>query len=101
MSDPRYRPEPEIIPPGAPEPRWENQPRGRGQARVWVWPSDPRATPLRYRRPGPLGLIMLFAAIAALGALGFFIFLGALTIAVPVVAAIVLASIIGGVLRRL
>jgi hypothetical protein len=42
-----------------------------------------------------------FAAIAALGALGFFVFLGALAIAIPVVAALVLACLIGGMLRRL
>jgi hypothetical protein len=103
MSEPTHRqPEPEIIPPGAPQPRWEDQRRGRsGTTRAWVWTSDQRGTRLRYGRPGPLGLVLLFAAIAALGALGFFVFLGALAIAIPVVAALVLAGLIGSVLRRL
>jgi hypothetical protein len=33
--------------------------------------------------------------------LGFFVFLGALAITLPVIAALVLAGIIGGILRRL
>ncbi len=102
MSEPTRRPpEPEIIPPGAPEPRWEDVRRARSTTRIYSWTSAQNGGRLRYGRPGPLGLIVLFAAIAALGALGFFVFLGALAITIPVVAALVLVGLIGGVLRRL
>lgn len=98
-------PEAEIIPPGAPDPgRWADRRAGgreRGQTRVWAWSSDPRYGRLRYGRPGPLGLIAIFAGLAALGAIGFFVFLGALAITLPVIAALVLAGILGGILRRL
>ena len=105
MSDrPDNRPEAEIIPPGTPDSaRWRDRrgPGERERARVWTWSNDPRYRGLRYGRPGPLGLIAIFAALAALGALGFFVFLGALAITLPVIAALVLAGIIGGILRRL
>ncbi len=101
MSEQSHRPEPEIIPPGAAESaRWQDRRSGGGQ-RVWVWSSDQGGTRLRYGRPGPLGLVLVFAALAALGALGFFVFLGALAIAIPVVAALVFVGVIGSVLRRL
>jgi hypothetical protein len=102
MSEPTRRPpEPEIIPPGAPTPTWDDVRRARNTTRVWVWTNDRGGTRLRYGRPGPLGLVILFAGLAALGALGFFVFLGALAITIPVVAALVLVGLIGGVLRRL
>jgi len=97
------RPEAEIIPPGTPDPaRWRDR-RGnaREQQRVWAWSNDPRYARLRVGRPGPLGLIAVFAGLAVLGALGFFVFLGALAIALPVIAALVVFGIIGGILRRL
>ena len=102
-----HRPEPEIIPPGADTTRWqdqrdgqERQNRGR-QGRVWVWSNDPRYARLRPGRPGPLGLVIVFAALAVLGALGFFVFLGALAITLPIIAALVIVSLLGGILRRL
>ena len=106
MSDHGNRhPEAEIIPPGAPDPgRWADRrgrASGRERTRVWSWSNDPRYGGLRYGRPGPLGLIAIFAGLAVLGALGFFIFLGALAITLPVIAALVLAGILGGILRRL
>ncbi|HEY3918307.1 MAG TPA: hypothetical protein VGL83_10970 [Stellaceae bacterium] len=97
------RPEPEIIPPGAPDrPRWQDR-RGPqdAQSRVWVWSNDPRYARLRHGAPGPLGIFVIFAALAALGALGFFIFLGAVAITLPLIAALVVAGLIGGILRRL
>ena len=103
MSDERNRrPEAEIIPPGAPDPaRWRDQRGTRQEQRVWAWSNDPRYARLRVGRPGPLGLFAIIAGLAALGALGFFIFLGALALALPVIAALVLAGILGGFLRRL
>jgi len=96
-------PEVEIIPPGAPDPaRWsDRRGGGREQTRVWAWSSDPRYAGLRRGRPGPLGLIAIFAVLAAVGALGFFIFLGALAITLPLIGALVLVGLLGGILRRL
>ena len=95
------RPEVEIIPPGAPDRgRWtERRDGAREQPRIWAWSNDPRYAKLRPQ--GALGPIVVFAALAALGALGFFVFLGALAITLPLIAALVLAGIIGGILRRL
>lgn len=97
------RPEAEIIPPGAPDPtRWaDRRGNGRERARVWAWSNDPRYAGLRTGRPGPLSLIAIFATLAALGALGFFVFLGALAITLPLIGALVLVGILGGILRRL
>ncbi|HEX4194708.1 MAG TPA: hypothetical protein VHY80_16490 [Stellaceae bacterium] len=96
-------PEAEIIPPGAPDPmRWADR-RGNGpeRARVWAWSNDPRYTGLRRGRPGPLALVAIFIALAALGAVGFFVFLGALAFTLPLIGAVVLVGVIGGILRRL
>ena len=102
MSDSSRRPEAEIIPPGAGNPsQWQDQRDPRRDARVWIWTSDPTGTRLRHGRPSPLGFVMIFVALAALGALGFFVFLGALAIAIPVVAALVFAGLVAGALRRL
>jgi hypothetical protein len=104
MNDrPNGHPDAEIIPPGAPDPtRWDDRRAGRREnARVWAWSSDPRYAGLRRGRPGPLALFAIVAGLAALGALGFFVFLGALAITLPIIAALVLAGILGGILRRL
>jgi hypothetical protein len=104
MSDRGNRhPEVEIIPPGAPDPmRWaDRRADGRERAKVWAWSSDSRYAGLRSGRPGPLRLVAIFVALAALGALGFFVFLGALAITLPVIGALVLVGILGGILRRL
>jgi hypothetical protein len=94
-------PEVEIIPPGAPDPVRRNDQRGKDRARVWAWSNDPRYGGLRYGGPGPLGVVAIVAALAGLGALGLFIFLGALAITLPLIGAVVLAGILGGILRRL
>ena len=104
MSDSQNRhPEAEIIPPGAPDPTpWsDRRGEGRERARVWAWSNDPRYAGLRRGRTGPLGLIVIFATLAALGALGFFVFLGALAITLPLIAALVIVGLLGGILRRL
>ena len=101
MSDP-HRPEPEILPPGAADPaQWQDRRQTGRDARVWIWTSDPRGSRLRYGRPGPLGVVMIFAALAALGVIGFFVFLGVLAIAIPVAAALVFVGFVAAVLRRL
>jgi hypothetical protein len=98
------RPEAEIIPPGADPSPWRDRrdPRQSGrQQRVWMWSNDPRRGGLRYHRPGPLALVGIFAAVAALGAIGFFVFLGALAITLPLIAALLIVGLLGGILRRL
>src|SRR5579875_3622993 len=93
-------PEAEIIPPGAdPAARWQDS-RGRqgpfsGRDRMWVWSNDLRYRGLPYGRPGPLGMLAIFAALAALGAIGFFVFLGAVAITLPLIAALMVAGIVG------
>jgi len=98
------RPEAEIIPPGSDAARWQSRQDEHGpfsaQSRVWVWSNDPRYARLRQGRPSPLGVFVVFAALAAL-ALGFFVFLGAVAITLPLIAALVIVGVIGGVLRRL
>ena len=104
MSDPpNHRPEAEIIPPGAPDPsRWADRRGNRQeQARVWVWSNDPRYAGLRRGRPGPLGLIAIVVALAGLGALGFFVFVGILAVTLPLVGAAILIGLLAGLLRRL
>ncbi len=101
MSEPSG-PGPEIIPPDAADPaRWQDQRRRDKGARIWVWTSDQRGTRLRYGRPGPFAWFIAVATLAALGALGFFVFLGALTILIPFMAALVLIGLIAGIVRRL
>ncbi len=100
MNDPHH-PEPEIIPPGAGDPaRWQDR-SGARQTRVWMWSSGPQGTRLRYTRPGPLGLFLVFLTLAGLSALGMLVFLGLAAIALPLIGALVLVGVIGGVLRRL
>ena len=102
MSDRDRHPDAEIIPPGPTDRPWQDRRRGgRNRTRVWVWSNDPRYTRLRHGRPGPLGLIAIVLGLAALGALGFFVFLGALAITLPLIAALVLVGLLGGILRRL
>jgi hypothetical protein len=108
MNDrPNNRPEAEIIPPGAPDPqgysaRWaDRRQNGQERARVWAWSTDPRYAGLRSGRPGPLGLVAIFVALAALGAVGFFVFLGALAFTLPLIGALLLVGLLGGILRRL
>jgi hypothetical protein len=106
MSDRDDHPEAEIIPPGADPARRQDQrgpfPGGsQGGDRVWVWSSNRNGTRVRYGRPGPLGLFVIFAALAALGVVGFFVFLGAVAITLPIIAALLIIGVVGGILRRL
>ncbi|HWE73448.1 MAG TPA: hypothetical protein VG328_09840 [Stellaceae bacterium] len=96
-------PEAEIIPPGAPDPGRSADRRRDGQerARVWAWSNDQRYAGLRSGRPGPLGLVAIFVALMALGVVGFFVFLGALAFTLPLIGALLLVGVIGGILRRL
>jgi hypothetical protein len=105
MSERDHHPEVEIIPPGAPDPiKWRDQRAGDGARqyrRVWAWSNDPRYARLRHGSGGPLALVLILGSLAALGAIGFLVLLGALVFALPVIGAVLLASILGGILRRL
>lgn len=107
MSEPPRRPpEPEIIPPDRPKHderhgRWQEQGGPHDQSRIWIWRRDQGRTRLYGGQPGPFSLILFFAAVAALGVLGFFVFVGALAIALPVIGTLILAALVIGVLRRL
>ncbi len=97
MSEPTdRRPEPEIIPPGQPDPR-----EARSNPGVWTWSSDRHGARVQFHQPGPLGLIAIFLVLAALSALGLLIFLGLAAIMLPLIGVLVLAGIVAGVLRRL
>ncbi|MGH7034439.1 MAG: hypothetical protein ACREFL_11970 [Stellaceae bacterium] len=103
-NEPR-QPEVEIIPPGQPEPRrprWsQNRDRSQDDTRVFVWSNEPGAAPFRYRRPGPLGIFLIFLGLAAFSAVGFLVFLGIAALALPLLGALVLGAILAGILRRL
>ena len=97
MSEPDdRRPEPEIIPPGRPIRAKRAATRGCGRGAA-----TGRSARVQFHRPGPLGLIAIFLALAALSALGLLIFIGLAAIMLPLIGVLVLAGIVAGVLRRL
>ena len=90
----RPRVEPEIIPPGQPDPRSRRGPAfdGHGTQRVYV------------ARVGPFGFAMVALAVALVLALVFLLVLGAFVIFIPLagalLAAAVLLSLFRGAFRR-
>jgi hypothetical protein len=91
MADrPTRRPEPEIIPPGAPLPTG---------ARVWAT-GEPRGAQHVYVRPsGPVGLALLTLAGGAVVALAIVLLLGAAIFGLAVIGALTLVGIVAGLLR--
>jgi len=91
MTEPsNRRPEPEIIPPGAP------LPRGSG---VWV-AHDARETHHVYIRPiGPVGIALLTLAIGVAAAFAIVILLGAAVFGLAAIGVLTIAGIIAGLLR--
>jgi hypothetical protein len=88
--------EPEIIPPGQEPTDW---PRGRpdpwasfhvhgGQRRVYVG------------RIGPIGILLLAVLLGTIAALVFVVAVGAFLIWIPVAVLLVVAAIVGGLMRR-
>ena len=86
-----HRPEPEIIPPGAP------LPRGPG---VWM-SGDPRRTQYVYTsRVGPVGLTLMTLAGGAVAALAVLFLLSAALIGFAVIGVVTVAALVAGILRR-
>ena len=89
--------EPEIIPPGQEPTDW---PRGRpdpwasfhvhggGQRRIYVG------------RIGPIGILLLAVLLGTIAALVFVVAVGAFLIWIPVAVLLVVAAIVGGLMRR-
>lgn len=92
MSDPtRYKPEPEIIPPGEPLPYrraeiWESR-HGGQMHRVYI------------RQIGPLGGMLLTLGIGAVAVLGLFFLISTAVIGLAVVGALFIGGVIAGILR--
>jgi hypothetical protein len=83
------RPEPEIIPPGQPDAgqRREGPPIWVASHRVYMAP------------PGPLGMLLGLAFLAALVALGFVLFLGFFLLWLPIVGVIAAVFIVSALFR--
>jgi hypothetical protein len=91
MSDySRRRPEPEIIPPGAP------LPRDRG---IWVTADTDRTHYVYASRIGPVGLGLMTLAGGALAALAVLFLLGTAVIGLAAIGVLAIASLIAGILR--
>jgi hypothetical protein len=85
----RHRPEPEIIPPGQPEPD-----RRSGATWTGLHIDDAGVHRFSVMRVGPLGMLGLWA-IVALGSLALtIIFLGALVLLIPLIVLLVSAGIV-------
>lgn len=91
MNDPvDRRPEPEIIPPGAPLPRGST---------VWMRGDLGGAHYVRVTRIGPLGAALLTLGIGAVAGLGLLFLIGTAIIGLVAIGVLTLAGIIAGILR--
>jgi hypothetical protein len=86
------RTEPEIIPPGHAD--------GRSARDVHAYVDVHGAHRIHVARLGPFGIILLALVIALLTALMLIVLLGAVLVWIPIVALLVAAGIISGLLRR-
>ena len=90
MSNTPDRPEPEIIPPGAPL---------RGDRRVWV-ATDTSSTHYVYTtRLGPVSLALMTLAGGAIAALAILFLLGTAVIGLAAIGVLTIAGVIAGILR--
>ena len=95
MSDVSDRPEPEIIPPGAPL-------RGGQQAgdrRIWITRDTPRTHYVYTARLGPVSLALMTLAGGAIAALAILFLLGTAVIGLTAIGVLTIAGIIAGILR--
>jgi len=95
MSDVSDRPEPEIIPPGAPL-------RGGPQAgdrRIWITRDTPRTHYVYTARLGPVSLALMTLAGGAIAALAILFLLGTAVIGLTAIGVLTIAGIIAGILR--
>jgi hypothetical protein len=86
------RPEPEIIPPGAPLPR----PRPRG---VWTAIDINRTHYVYSARLGPIGLTLMTLAAGGVVALATLFLLGAAVVGLAAIGVLTVAGVIAGILR--
>ena len=96
MPDRRQPTEPEIIPPGQEPTDW---PRGRRDP----WASfqvHGTGTRVYVGRFGPVGILLLAALIGTIAALIFVVLVGAFLIWIPVAVLLLVAAIVGGLMRR-
>ena len=93
MSEPvNRRPEPEIIPPGAP------LPSGPGMSAT----DDPRHVYyVHTSRIGPVGVALLTLGAGAVAALAILFLLGAAVIGFAAIGVVTVAAVFAGILRRL
>ena len=94
------RAEPEIIPPGQPDPRDR-----RGRPPIWFSVNGRGRPRIIIAKPGPLGGLLAWLILAGLTAMALFVVFGALLIGAVaaglVVVALVLSSALRGTFRRL
>jgi hypothetical protein len=86
----RDRPEPEIIPPGAPL---------RGDRGIWVSADTHRTHYVYAARLGPVSLALMTLAGGAIAALAVLFLLGTAIIGLAAIGALTLAGIVAGILR--
>ena len=89
------RPEPEIIPPGAPLPRDRDRERG-----VWASTDTHRTHYVYATRIGPVGATLLALGFGAVAVMGLLFLLSAAFVGLAVVGAITVGAIVTGILRR-
>jgi hypothetical protein len=90
MTEPIRRPEPEIIPPGAPLPHG---------SRIWMSTGATGTYHTRTMRIGPLGTILLTLGIGAAAAAGLFILLGAALVSLAAIGLVTIGTVVAGLLR--
>jgi hypothetical protein len=95
MSTRRQPTEPEIIPPGQEPADWRH-----GRPDPWAHFSVHGTHRIYVRRIGPIGILLLAALIGTLAALVFVMLVGAFFVAIPVAILLLVAAIVGGLMRR-
>ncbi|HWB48558.1 MAG TPA: hypothetical protein VG651_05575 [Stellaceae bacterium] len=90
ISDRDRRPEPEIIPPGAPL---------RGDRRIWVSTDTAHTHYVYTKRLGPVSLALMTLAGGAIAALAILFLLGTAVIGLAAIGVLTIAGVIAGLLR--
>jgi hypothetical protein len=89
--------EPEIIPPGQEPTDW---PRGRPDPWASFHVHGGGTRRIYVGRIGPIGILLLAVLIGTIAALVFVVAVGAFLIWIPVAVLLVVAAIVGGLMRR-
>jgi hypothetical protein len=89
------RAEPEIIPPGAPDPR-----ETRARSHIWIAVEEtPEGRRIHVRKPGPLTIVLTLLAIGLFTAAALVLFLGLFLLWLPVAGVLVAAAVVTALLR--